>query len=53
MNELGIILGLSSFLLLAATGQQVSLAFAVGIAVLIIVSAYYHPREKKRKKVKR
>ncbi len=53
MNELGIILGLSSFLLLAAVGQRISLAFAVGVAVLIVVSAYYHPEKKKKRKKKK
>ena len=48
MNEFGIILALAAFLLLAAVGQRVSLAFAVGVAVLVVVSAYYHPREKKK-----
>ena len=46
MNQLGIALALAAFLLLAAVGQRVTLAFAVGVAVLVVVSALYKPPHK-------
>ena len=52
MEQLGVALGLGSFLLTAAVGMRISFAFAVGIAVLVVVSALYKPPKKKQGKRK-
>lgn len=48
MNYLSVALGLVAFLLLAAVGQRVTLAFAAGVAVLVVVSALHKPAKKRR-----
>ncbi len=43
---MGAALALAAFLLLAAVGQTVTLAFAVGVAVLVVVSGLQDALEK-------
>ena len=53
MNQLGIALGFASFLLLAATGQSITFAFAGGVAVLVIVSGVLLQKPKRKSTAKK
>jgi len=56
MNQLGVALGIASFLLLAAVGESITFSFAAGIAVLVMVSGLSlqeKPKKKSRKAKKK
>ncbi|MFC2174565.1 hypothetical protein ACFLQ2_01730 [archaeon] len=49
MEHFAVLLGFTSFLLLAATGQTLTFSFAAGVAVLVIVSGIRLQETRKKK----